>query len=51
MSRQEFLRIFGLALLSLVGAKAMIDYMLKGAKKPAQLQQSDKGFGSRSFGN
>ena len=53
MSRKEFLRLFGVAILSLFGAKNFIQYVFNANKQSSSesTSKADRGFGSRSFGN
>lgn len=57
MSRQDFLRLFGVAMLSLFGIRNILSYLTKEGASTASVPQqvvshqaSVKGFGSRSFG-
>jgi hypothetical protein len=55
MSRQEFLRLFAVAMLSLFGIRNILGYLTKeGEEAPRQVTApaapGSHGFGSRSFG-
>lgn len=57
MSRQDFLKHAGLALMSVFGATNMLSYMLaemnrieRGSRTSTTMQQAGHGFGSGKFG-
>lgn len=57
MTRKEFLRLFGVAVLASFGVNNFISYLLKNSKQPSRdamsgqgMERGGSGFGSRRFG-